>query len=110
MGPGASFRHVLLTEDRDRSVARFEARSNADDRTEKHAAAATASGGRQGPLELYDAVHTVVAVRQGVLVVRSVDGDVDGTFRRRLAQVLAPPDPWTRTLDRITLRWCAGAT
>jgi predicted kinase len=85
---GASFRHVLLSEDRDRAVARFEARSGAGDRTEHHAAAATTSGGRQGLLELHDAVQAVAGSRPGVLVVRSVEGDVDGTFRR-LLHVLA---------------------
>jgi predicted kinase len=77
---GAEFRHVLLTEDRDRVVGRFEARSAADDRTDHHRAAAQTSGGRQGLLELYDAVKAVAAVRPGVLVVRSVEGDVDGTY------------------------------
>ena len=51
-------------------------------------AAAQTSGGRQGLLELYDAVQAVAAAHPGVLVVPSVEGDVDGTFRR-LLQVLA---------------------
>jgi len=79
---GASFRHVLLTEDRERAVTRFEARSSAPGRSEQHAAAAGMSGGRQGLLELYDAVHAVAATRPGVLVVPSAEGDLDGTYRR----------------------------
>jgi predicted kinase len=77
-----SFGHVLLLEDRTRAVARFEARSTASDRTEQHLTAATMAGGRAGLLELYDAVLALAASRPGVLVVPSVEGDVEGTYRR----------------------------
>jgi predicted kinase len=87
-GLGASFRHVLLTDTRERAVDRFEARSSAPARSEQHAAAATMSGGRQGLLELYDAVHAVAATQAGVLVVPSAEGDLEGTYRR-LVRVLA---------------------
>jgi hypothetical protein len=54
----------------------LEARSAADGRAEQHVAAAATSGGRQGLLELFDAVHAVAAV--------------DGTFHQ-LLDVLAQP-------------------
>jgi predicted kinase len=82
---GVRFAHVLLREDRERAVARFETRSRAPGRTEQHAAAAGLSGGRAGLLALHDAVLAVAAARPDVLVVPSTEGDVDGTYDRLLA-------------------------
>lgn len=82
---GVRFAHVLLREDRERAVARFETRSRATDRTDQHAAAAEQAGGRAGLLALHDAVLAVAAARQDVLVVPSTDGDVAGTYDRLLA-------------------------
>jgi hypothetical protein len=78
----ASFRHVLLTDHRESAVARLQARTSASDRTEQHATAASMSGGRQGLLDLYDAIHTMAATRSGVVIVPSTEGDIDGTCRR----------------------------
>lgn len=78
----ASFKHVLLLEDRERAVARFEARPSASDRTEQHLTAAKMSGGRQGLLALHDAVLALVRTRPEALVVPSAEGDIDGTYRR----------------------------
>jgi predicted kinase len=82
---GVRFAHVLLREDRERAVARFETRSRATDRTDQHAAAAELAGGRAGLLALHDAVLAVAAARPDVLVVPSTDGDVEATDDRLLA-------------------------
>lgn len=93
---GVTFVHVLLDEDRERAVERFETRSSASDRTEQHVAAAALSGGRRGVLDLYDAVTAVVAARQDVVIVPSVEGDIDGTYDRLRQAVpgfgIVPPE------------------
>jgi predicted kinase len=80
---GADYYEVLLTTDRTESVERMLERGTWGERgtdplTEED---------RSEVERLYDAVHGSVGERPHVLVVRSVKGDIDGTYRQLIEHI-----------------------
>ncbi|NUR06565.1 MAG: AAA family ATPase [Nocardioidaceae bacterium] len=81
-GAGASFVDVLVTDERERAVARF-ARRGADDDDPWHAQVrefVAGLGGDDHLREMYDALQPVLATRPSYVVVESREGELDATY------------------------------
>jgi predicted kinase len=85
---GATFHHVVLMDSRDAVIARFLSRTSGPNVPEQHREAAKLAGGEVGLAEMYDALISVLAARPETVPVRSVEGDIEGTYLR-LQEALA---------------------
>ena len=81
---GAGFVECMLVDEPGATVSRFHRRGAADGETEWHEqvrAIVQAGGGDELLARYADGLRTVVSHRPGVVVVRSVEGAVDQTYR-----------------------------
>jgi len=86
---GASFVEVLVTDERERAVTRFGRRGD-DDPSPWHARVrevVDGLGGADHLRDMYDALAGVLAARPSYLVVQSVEGEVEATYRALLASL-----------------------
>ena len=78
---GATYLQVMLVADRDEAIARFHRRAGDDALTTHVREVVARDGGDPFLGRLFDGL-AVLARRDGVVVVPSVEGDVDGTYAR----------------------------
>jgi predicted kinase len=90
---GVTFRHIALMDSRDNAMARFLARASAPDAREEHREASALAGGEAGLGQMYDGLLSLLAARPEAVLVRSVEGDVEGTLLR-LRQALGLVAGW----------------
>ncbi len=85
-GLGVPFVEIALISDAGDAVARFGRRARAPQTQEHHDAAALQerAGGCGELVEMYERLLAVIAARPGTRTVVTVDGDVEGTYRRLL--------------------------
>jgi hypothetical protein len=81
---GAEYRHCMLFDAREASVARFHRRVIVDELQEGVHAAVAAEGGDAALARLHDALVALTAEIEGTVVVDSIEGDVDRTYRALL--------------------------
>jgi predicted kinase len=79
---GAEFVEAALMDGKAAAIARFISRSAAPEATAPDRQAATMAGGEQGLAEMYDRLEQVIAARPRTIIIQSVQGDPDGTYRR----------------------------
>ena len=84
---GASFVEVMVTDERDNAVARFDRRGADDDDDPWHEQVREVvleMGGDDYLRDMYDALAGVLAERSSYVVVRSVEGELDATYEALL--------------------------
>ena len=80
---GATYLQVMLVDDRDAAIARFHRRTGEGPLLDHVREVVARDGGDRFLAMLHDGL-TTLSRRDGVVVVRSVEGDLDGTYARVL--------------------------
>lgn len=88
---GATYTQVMLVDDRDAAIARFHRRTGEDALVAHVRDVVARDGGDRFLAMLHDGLMTL-SRRDGVVVVRSDEGDLDGTYARLLRAVGQAPD------------------
>lgn len=78
---GARFMEVVLLDERERALDRFERRGVAVDAAPQHVEATALSGGHAGLSRMYDDLLNVLSQRPTAIVLRSVEGEPGHTYR-----------------------------
>ena len=87
---GSTYTQVMLVDDRDAAIARFHRRTGEGPLMDHVRDVVARDGGDRFLGMLHDGLMTL-SRRDGVVVVRSVEGDPDGTYRRMLEAVDVSP-------------------
>lgn len=93
-GQGAEFREVVLLDDKEESIARFERRDDDSEWGQHNRRVVEQLGGSAMLATMYDRLLEIVRLRPGAVIVRSTSGAIERTYAA-LVQALGPADGGT---------------